>query len=160
MEFLKKTRIIREDEVASSPVLGISKRKKRKVKFMDNGYLFAGIVILILFTSILSRFINSVRYSKKIKAQITRRWGREPEKVKPEKLKSIATYFNDTSSENPQRHIIDNITWNDLDMDRIFTRINNTGSSVGEEYLYSLLRKPIFDVETLKERGRLIDFFP
>ncbi len=126
---------------------------------MDNGYLFAGIVVLILFTSLLSRFINSVRYSKKIKAQIVHRWGKEPKKVKPEKLKFIATYFNDTYREKAQQHSIDNITWNDLDMDRIFMRINNTGSSVGEEYLYSLLREPVFDVETLKERGRLIEFF-
>ncbi|MBQ0042330.1 MAG: hypothetical protein KBS85_03255 [Lachnospiraceae bacterium] len=37
---------------------------------------------------------------------------------------------------------IDNITWNDLEMDRVFQKINYTHSSCGEEYLYYRLRCP------------------
>ncbi|HOJ11238.1 MAG TPA: hypothetical protein PK733_11675, partial [Clostridiales bacterium] len=54
---------------------------------------------------------------------------------------------------------IDDITWNDLDMDNVFNRINNTGSTVGEQYLYYLLRNPVFDGSVLKERERLTAFF-
>jgi DNA mismatch repair ATPase MutS len=37
--------------------------------------------------------------------------------------------------------------------------MNNTQCSIGEEYLYALLRKPCFSPEELKERNRLIHFF-
>ena len=46
-----------------------------------------------------------------------------------------------------QRHLpedgIDDITWNDLDMDAVFTRMDSTRSGAGEEYLYALLRSPV-----------------
>lgn len=57
------------------------------------------------------------------------------------------------------RHYIDNITWNDLNMDRIFNRINYTESDAGREYLYRLLREPEADINILKERNRIIDAF-
>ena len=53
---------------------------------------------------------------------------------------------------------IDDITWNDLDMDRVYQKINATLTSAGEEYLYYLLRTPLMDQEAIKERDRLIDF--
>ena len=37
--------------------------------------------------------------------------------------------------------------------------LNNTYSSVGEEYLYDLLRRPSSDKEVLAERNRLADYF-
>ena len=54
---------------------------------------------------------------------------------------------------------IDDITWNDLDMDNFYMLINNTCSSMGEEYLYSMLRKPYFDPETKEERERVMQYF-
>ncbi len=43
--------------------------------------------------------------------------------------------------------MIDDITWNDLGMDEVFKCINNTNSSVGQEYLYKMLREPVADAE-------------
>ena len=37
---------------------------------------------------------------------------------------------------------IDDITWNDLQMDLVFEQMNFTGSRIGSEYLYYLLRTP------------------
>ncbi len=37
---------------------------------------------------------------------------------------------------------LDDITWNDLEMDRVYARIDSTQSAAGEEYLYALLRSP------------------
>lgn len=48
---------------------------------------------------------------------------------------------------------IDEITWNDLDMDDIFDRVNTCESSVGEEYLYALLRGGIGGDEELFRKG-------
>lgn len=49
---------------------------------------------------------------------------------------------------------IDDITWNDLDMDEIFRSMDRCQSSAGDEYLYYLLRNPapgICDRERLEE---------
>lgn len=55
--------------------------------------------------------------------------------------------------------MIDDITWNDLGMDEVFKCINNTNSSVGQEYLYKMLREPVADAEKLHELDRLADEF-
>ncbi len=55
--------------------------------------------------------------------------------------------------------MIDDTTWNDLEMDRVFERLNICCSSVGEEYLYALLHQPEFESEKLLARERLIQYF-
>ncbi len=55
--------------------------------------------------------------------------------------------------------IVDDITWNDLDMDQFFRTLDNTSSQNGGEYLYDMLRRPLMEEKELKERGRGADFF-
>lgn len=54
---------------------------------------------------------------------------------------------------------IDDITWNDLDMDAVFQFMNRTESSAGQEYLYYMLRTPVFEKEELDKREAAITFF-
>lgn len=54
---------------------------------------------------------------------------------------------------------IDDITWEDLDLSRVFMLLNHTGSYIGEGYLYYLLRTPSFSKEELDERERLVEYF-
>ena len=94
-----------------------------------------------------SRLINNIK----------EKWGRNP-------LRDSKSNINDNTHcyyTNINKHslFVDDITWNDLDMDNVFQRINNTCSTVGEEYLYYLLRNPVFDSSILKERERLLSFF-
>ena len=58
---------------------------------------------------------------------------------------------------NPNR--IDDITWNDLDMDEVYKTINNCISSVGEEYLYNLLHEINLSSDKLTKREALIAYF-
>ncbi len=58
----------------------------------------------------------------------------------PEDMERIARYLRAHSGSCFQ---IDDITWNDLGMDRIFQNMNFTYSAAGEEYLYYLLHTPI-----------------
>lgn len=53
---------------------------------------------------------------------------------------------------------IDDTTWNDLSMDLIFQKLNQTGSSVGEEVLYDILRHPCMTPENLEKREKTISF--
>ena len=50
---------------------------------------------------------------------------------------------------------LDDITWNDLDMDLIFRRMNYARSSAGAGELYRMLRCPVAEKEILKERDVL-----
>lgn len=44
-------------------------------------------------------------------------------------------------------------------MDKVFARVNSTQTSIGEEYLYSMLREIVFSSEDLNNRNRIIEFF-
>lgn len=57
-------------------------------------------------------------------------------KYTPENSAHIPGYYQRHKEEGQ----LDDITWNDLNMDEIFRRINDTHSATGEEYLYYLLR--------------------
>ena len=71
-------------------------------------------------------------------------------------FKQIKTLF-DLSEKN--EFTLDDQTWNDLMMDEVFHEVDRTYSTEGEAALYKMLRNPIMDEETLKERGQLIDVF-
>ena len=90
-------------------------------------------------------------------ARLKREWGDVPqEEYTQEKMESLRVYYEtkkDTSSD------VDDITWHDLDMNQIYMTLNNTSCAIGEEYLYSLLRRPCFDKNMLDERKRLIEYF-
>lgn len=74
-----------------------------------------------------------------------------------EEYESVSHYFKNTLGEDET--CIDDITWNDLDMDRIFLMINNSHSSIGRDYLYRMLRIPSADKSVLEERERLAEYF-
>lgn len=64
------------------------------------------------------------------------------------RLEQIRIYDNETKHKSGKR--IDDITWNDLEMDEIFLRINHTNSYIGEQVLYRRLHE--LDVDRDWER--------
>ena len=112
-----------------------------------------GIVVLF----IVMMAWNNYKWKKAQKNRIKRIFGKIPEReYSPDDLERISHYFR--RKENGEFYI-DDITWNDLDMDRIFIQINQTFSSPGEDVLYNMLRRPVFNEEILEEREKLIHFF-
>ena len=55
------------------------------------------------------------------------------------------------------QYTIDDQTWDDLEMDSVFYRVDRTNSSLGQSALYFLLRNPIFSESTLKSRGNTLN---
>lgn len=53
-------------------------------------------------------------------------------------------------------YTIDDQTWSDLDMNKVYEKLDRVYSSSGEAALYSMLRNPLMEEEKLKKRGRLI----
>lgn len=88
--------------------------------------------------------------------KVKKEWAKIPNReYNYDQLEGIGRYF---VNKNTEEFFIDNITWNDLDMNSIFIMLNNTNSSVGEQYLYYILRTPRFKKEELEERKRIVDY--
>lgn len=58
-----------------------------------------------------------------------------------------------------KEYTIDNITWNDLEMNKVYEEIDRTYSTVGELVLYTILRNPLIEEDELKKRNKLIEDF-
>ena len=115
--------------------------------------IILGFFLLFLF---LSYKENRNRKEKFLKG-LRESYGTLPGKVyTEEQLQEIAAYFQDTGKNG---FFIDSITWEDLDLKRMFQNLNHTASSPGEEYLYRMLRTPLFEEPVLEERERLITYF-
>lgn len=111
------------------------------------------VVVVMAYVYIDTTRKNKARMLKRLKDS----WGNMPEKdYLFDEFENIAHYFRNSEKNGKS---IDDITWNDLDMDRIFKMMNNTHSSVGQEYLYKILRTPETNEKELKERDRLATFF-
>ncbi|SET39571.1 MutS-related protein [[Clostridium] polysaccharolyticum] len=114
------------------------------------------IAVVLLFL-VIKGVYDSRQTKKIIMMQIKDAWGQYPEaELTPERIDAIRTYYNATMRPGQD---VDDITWNDANMDEIFEMINNTCCSIGEEYLYAVLRKLEYKNEVLEEREKLIAYF-
>ena len=115
--------------------------------------IIAGIVLILVIKSI----YDAKTGKEKLLAGLKRNWGDVPkEEYTQEKYNSIQFYYRQHKND---RMDIDDITWNDLDLDQIYMLMNNTCCAIGEEYLYAMLRRISTDEGLLKERNRLIELF-
>lgn len=113
--------------------------------------------IIFIVVVIAGLIIWTVRSSREQKRRLLERLSREFGEIPTREydhdhFQSIPHYFE---RHKDDEFCIDDITWNDLDMDRVFMLLNNTQSSAGEEYLYKILRIPCFSEQELLERERL-----
>ena len=79
------------------------------------------------------------RKNLKIKARIKAEYGKKPEwKLDERDYASMKKYYQQKKTDEPT---IDDITFNDLNMDEIFKQVKNTQSSIGDEYSYDFFRR-------------------
>ncbi|MBU3114305.1 MutS-related protein [Clostridium lacusfryxellense] len=71
-------------------------------------------------------------------------------------FKKIRKFFNMSPKTD---YTLDNQTWDDLDMNKVYEKLDRTYSSSGEAALYSMLRNPLMEEVKVKERGSLIKLF-
>lgn len=117
--------------------------------------LLAVLAVVAVFLGIAVMQKRQWKWTTKMRLELE--WGQISEQEYSEKKReALRWYYTTCAEERPQ---IDDITWNDLDMDEIFYLLNHTESSIGEEYLYALLRMPETESEKLLERNNLIHFF-
>lgn len=108
-------------------------------------------VLLVIYNIIISERNRKARFLKQIEEQ----WGNFVNREYTQEEYECISHYS-TSMESTWE--VDDITWNDLDMDRIFKAMNHTQSSLGAEVLYDMLRKPVFSNDVLQKREKLICF--
>jgi len=113
--------------------------------------ILAGFIILIV-----RGRIEQKKLRKQIIKQFRDEYGAAPAKLRGREEAAVkGSYLH--FMEKTDVFSLDDITWNDLDMDLIFQRINYTRSSAGTEELYRMLRCPVTEEEILRERDALAD---
>lgn len=127
---------------------------------MQVEFIVASIFALLVF-GIVHMYVSGKRARRVWREKFLKEWGKIPQReYDEEELEKISRYFvYQLKKGKINKPYIDDITWNDLDMDNVFAYVNNTKCSAGEEYLYYLLRTPVTEQKTLEERERLIHFF-
>ena len=94
---------------------------------------------------------------KQLLQKIRNAYGKPSQRrYEPGHLDKISHYYKRIKED---RFYIDDITWNDLDLDSMYMMVNQTISSPGEDVLYSMMRLPVFSKEEADKREDLIQFF-
>lgn len=83
-------------------------------------------------------------------------WGKEVTRSKKTKIGSIL--FKYLYKYDKEKYL-DDQTWSDLNMDKMYEKLNRTLTTPGKETLYNMLRRPLFDVEKLSKRAETIEAF-
>ncbi len=118
-------------------------------------YIFLATVAGYIIISIYAK----IKRDKKSRKNIRKHWGKIPEvEYSANDFESIGSYYENIKDKEGS-FFIDDITWNDLDMNRVFSRVNNTQTDIGEEYLYRTLRELIYKKDVLQNRNVLIEYF-
>ncbi len=68
----------------------------------------------------------------------------------------IRAWYDWRREREPESYAVDDVTWHDLDMDRVFRRINPGLSTPGEQVLYDTLRHPALTAHEYEARARFI----
>ena len=95
---------------------------------------------------------------RKLINQLNEAFGKEPdEDYYPGDMECIRTFFDACRKDARDPFYVDETTWNDLDMNALYRRINSCQCTAGEQYLYYMLRRPMGGI-TYDEHQELIHF--
>ncbi len=100
---------------------------------------------IILFAAAVLVLMRSQQKKRDIALEnrLRKGFGQKPSKqMTPERFAKVPAFYRRREGVGAPGEDLDDITWNDLDMDALYARIDSTLSAAGEEYLYALLRSP------------------
>lgn len=120
---------------------------------MENMIILGGAIVALLVGYVYKQFLNKNQIEDKLKEG----FGIKPEDKNCD-FEEIQLLWKELYEENDEGNI-DDITWNDLNMDDIFRRINACNSSLGEQCLYRKLRNIKFDKGKLNDFEEKVQFF-
>ena len=96
-------------------------------------------------------------FKRKLIRRLKESYGKKPEgEYYDGDMNWIRSYYDDCRKQERDPFYVDDTTWNDLNMDTVFKRVNACCSTAGEQYLYYMLRRPM-DRETFGKQIRLAE---
>ncbi|MFP4662411.1 MAG: MutS-related protein [Halanaerobiales bacterium] len=139
------------------------------ISLNNNVYFLSAIILLLPLYYITYKKYWRYRLTKSI-YQLRKSWGKF---IKDKRnFKDIRLLFDQTrrrdgaqdgkvkdTEEVNSDFIIDDQTWQDLNMDQIYARIDHTMTTPGENVLYDILRRPLFDRQNIMARNKTILVF-
>ena len=120
---------------------------------------FVLFIVVIIAAIVIVTVTSDITTKRKRLEALKQNFGKPPAENDLFQFESIARYHQFMLNHNPSPQVVDTITWNDLDMDRIYKRINACQTSVGEEYLYHVLHDLPLNNNAFLQREKLINFF-
>jgi hypothetical protein len=117
---------------------------------------YSGFILIVPF-GLLTLFFRRKMHRYKALYNIKNSWGnKDTRKRKFEDIKKLNEYINKRDKE---QFVIDNQTWDDFTMNKVFEEVDRTFSSAGEQMLYYIFRTPKFNNFELDNRKKLIKLF-
>lgn len=121
-------------------------------------YLFFSAVILLLLVLLMGKgYLDSRQNRKKFIEKLYKQYGTGTQRdYQPGELDlHIPMYYR----KHQMPHQIDDITWNDLNLDEIYRQMNYSQSAAGDEYLYYRLHTPMQDADEYARFERHVQYF-
>ncbi len=124
--------------------------------------IFCLAVVIAMIILFISGILDNKKKTKLFIIKLKSQYGTFAKKTyKQEQYDSIARYYLTHLKQAGEKEIshIDDITWNDLEMDQLFKMMNITYSSAGEEYLYYSLRTPKYHLQDMQKLEEMVRYF-
>ena len=121
------------------------------------------IFLIIVFLSvffIIGNILRNIKFKKITIKYLNSSYGKKPSNSSKTNFDFLGKYYKERINYEKSNHnYIDNITWNDLDMNTVFKRINYTKTTLGETYLYYKLKKINYNKLETEKIENLISIF-
>lgn len=101
---------------------------------------------------------GGVADEQKLKRRLENAYGKPPEREYGEGDMTYLRSYHDMKQET-EAFSLDDITWNDLSMDRLYRRVNACQTTAGEQMLYHLMRTPALGEAAYAGRRAAIGLF-
>lgn len=124
---------------------------------MNMEWLVAAGILLLLVTGDLGRQYTTRK--RRLIRSIREGWGKKPDNAFDARdMEGFSLLFKVLAGK-ASHPVIDDITWNDLEMDKLYTAMNSTATTFGDETLYAVLRMPLYDKTSHERRAAFIRYW-
>jgi DNA mismatch repair ATPase MutS len=117
---------------------------------------YTGFILILPFTALILIFRRKMFIYRAL-YQIKSGWGKETSRKR--KFNDIKKLHEFLKLQQQEEFFIDNQTWDDFTMDKVFEKLDRTLSTPGEQMLYNILRNPKFKEEILENRKKILKLF-
>ncbi len=117
---------------------------------------FTGLFLLIPLSFLCWWLYRKMVTARSIK-ELREKWGIHLERKRD--FKEIEELFRFVSFDEKERFVTNLQTWEDLNMDQVYSQVDRTLTTPGEQVLYNLLRTPLIQEKKYKERLKWLTLF-